>query len=254
MIGTHFQRPIIIIGMHRSGTSLVAKLLHDAGVNMGAHRDHNEESMPFLSVNQQMLAAVGNSWIDPQLINVEYSSSESAISMFVNHFQIDPNDYSWNGKPRGWLIKWRLNKPWGFKDPRSTFTLEAWLKLFPKAKVIHVVRHPGSVADSLRRRNDVEGEVYDERLNDVRFNVNLWKQYVERALTQTSRLPKRRVMTIQYEALLEGGQILTDLGRFVGVNLVHSFAERIHPDRAVKPSEIDLSEVADLMSKFGYSQ
>lgn len=252
MIGTYFNRPIIIIGMHRSGTSLVAKLLHDAGVNMGEHRDHNEESMPFLSINQQMMKAAGNSWIEPLKSEVAYKSPESAISMFVNHLKLNPEDYTWNGKPRSWLLKWQNNHPWGFKDPRTTFTLSAWLELFPKAKIIHVVRHPASVADSLMRRNQIEGEVHDDRLSDTSFNLELWKQYVTRAEDQMTNIPKKRRMTVRYEDLLSGGESLTNLGRFVGVDLVKSFSERVHPDRANAPHDIDLSSLRDLMSKFGY--
>ena len=44
--------------------------------------------------------------------------------------------------------------PWGWKDPRNTFTLPLWIELFPDAKVIHVVRHGVDVAGSLWRQQD----------------------------------------------------------------------------------------------------
>lgn len=220
---------------------------------MGVNRDHNEESMPFLSVNQQLMKTAGNSWIEPDNHSVQYVSHESAMSMFVNHFHLNPDDYTWRGKPRGFLIKLRNYIPWGFKDPRNTFTAEAWLKLFPKAKVIHVVRHPAAVADSLMRRNEVDGEVHDIRLSNFDFNLKLWKKYVEQANKVVSSLPKHRTMTVRYEDLLQGGTHLTDLGRFVGRDLVTSFAERIHPDKAARTPEANLKEVEELMKAHGYS-
>ncbi len=32
-------------------------------------------------------------------------------------------------------------KAWGWKDPRNTFTLPMWLSIFPKARVLHVLRN-----------------------------------------------------------------------------------------------------------------
>lgn len=240
--------------MHRSGTSLVAKVLHEAGINMGVERDHNEESLPFLSINQKMMNDFGNSWIDPIAHQADYRSPESALSMYVNHFKIDPNNYSIGGKPRGWYLKYGHNKPWGFKDPRNTFTLKAWLELYPDARVIHVTRHPSAVADSLARRNEIDGEVHDERLNNLSFNLNLWKIYVDEAMAQLKNIPTNRKRTIQYERLLQGGKELTDLGRFVGADLVAGFAARVHPDKAVRHPDLDLSSVKPELELLGYSE
>lgn len=252
MFGLFFHRPIIIIGMHRSGTSLVAKLLNDGGVDMGHHREHNEESLPFLNVNEQVFRECGMTWLTPGIIPTGKTLPHSAMSMYVNHFELDPEDFKWAGKPRNKLIMWLHNKPWGFKDPRNSFTLHLWLKLFPKARVIHVVRHPAAVADSLRRRNKIPGEVHDERLNDLNFNLNLWKQYVESAEALMKVLPKSRKLTLRYEDLLKGGLSLTTLGRFVGKDLVKSFTVRIHPDRGYKAPDLDLSSVRSLLHTFGY--
>lgn len=231
---------------------MVSKVLHEAGVFMGAHRDHNEESFPFLSVNQQMMDRAGNSWIEPDAHEVDYHTDETALSMYVNHFQIDPKDFELGGKPRRQIMIWFHNKPWGFKDPRSTFTLQAWLKLFPKAKIVHVVRHPKSVVDSLQRRNNVDGEVYDERLNDPDFNLELWKKYVQKGVDQMKTVPRSRRMLIRYEEMLEGGKTLTDLGRFVGADLVKGFSSRVHPDKARDAADIDLASVNALMKEIGY--
>lgn len=230
----------------------MSKVLHESGIDMGSERDHNGESIPFLSINQQMMQAKGNNWIEPLKSKTIYEVPESALSMYVNHFQIDPNNYTLGGKPRKFLMYWMHNKSWGFKDPRTTFTLKAWLDLFPHAKVIHVVRHPASVADSLKRRNSIEGEVHDSRLNDLSFNLNLWKQYVNRCVEQIDALPNQRTLTIRYEDILEGGRTLTDLGRFVGIDLVTNFSQIVRPDRARSVESMELSNVRGLMSRFNY--
>src|SRR5262249_51761949 len=47
-----------------------------------------------------------------------------------------------------------MKQPWGWKDPRNTYTLPIWLDVFPHAKVVHVYRHGVDVAHSLRVRQN----------------------------------------------------------------------------------------------------
>jgi glycosyltransferase involved in cell wall biosynthesis len=44
-------------------------------------------------------------------------------------------------------------RPWGFKDPRTLFTLEAWLSVLENVRILGVYRPVGSVAKSLERRD-----------------------------------------------------------------------------------------------------
>lgn len=41
------EYPVIIIGMHRSGTSMLTRVLQRAGLFMGEHREENDESLFF---------------------------------------------------------------------------------------------------------------------------------------------------------------------------------------------------------------
>ena len=43
-------------------------------------------------------------------------------------------------------------RPWGFKDPRTIWTVEGWLRLLPGACLIGVFRHPSLVVRSLAAR------------------------------------------------------------------------------------------------------
>ena len=48
------KEPIIITGMHRSGTSLLTNFLSDCGVFMGKSLDGNYESVFFQRINIQL--------------------------------------------------------------------------------------------------------------------------------------------------------------------------------------------------------
>lgn len=54
--------------MHRSGTSLLVKILQELGVFMGMDLEHNSESKFFIEVNEWMLNQAGASWDNPENI------------------------------------------------------------------------------------------------------------------------------------------------------------------------------------------
>lgn len=35
-----------------------------------------------------------------------------------------------------------LDIPWGWKDPKNSFTIDLWKEIFPNAKVLHIYRNP----------------------------------------------------------------------------------------------------------------
>ena len=126
------KQPFIIIGMHRSGTSLVTKVLEKAGIFMGVIKDHNFEAMHFLSLNQQTLWSARARWLDPKVPEKQYYHTIPVRELYREHFRLNTRFQK--------LRNFIQNPAWGWKDPRNTFTLPMWLELFPKAKVIHVYR------------------------------------------------------------------------------------------------------------------
>lgn len=172
IIYNRFTSPVIVIGMHRSGTTLVAEWLNRMGVFMGSTRDHNGESIPFLATNQKLLNNEDSDWKNPKTI---VSVPElSALEYYAIHFSSDSKS----------KLKLFFKGPrlWGFKDPRNTFTLSAWISVFPNATIIHVIRDGAEVAKSLAARNLTVGEVHDDSLNDFSAGLTLWEKYVNEGL------------------------------------------------------------------------
>ena len=58
--------PIIIAGMHRSGTSLLSKKLSEMNVFMGYYQDINNESLFFQRLNRWMMSYLQSSWDNPK--------------------------------------------------------------------------------------------------------------------------------------------------------------------------------------------
>ena len=134
------SRQLIISGMHRSGTSLMASVLRAAGVDIGKDvvpgvgnpRGHFEDQ-DFHWLHEEMLAASGASWMDVAS-------------------PITPPDARFVQRARE-LIAARAHLPlWGWKDPRTCVFLPFWDELLPDADYLFLYRHPVEVALSLWRR------------------------------------------------------------------------------------------------------
>jgi|TARA_R110002072_G_scaffold199399_2_gene356981 hypothetical protein len=197
--------------MHRSGTSLLAKVLEKGGIFMGVFKDPNFEAIHFLSENQKTLQAAGGSWLDPLVPSKEHWTTFSSELLYYEHFQL-------NGRIQKWKNK-RKNPDWGFKDPRNSFTLNMWLHKYPKAKVIFIKRDVESVTKSLQRRNKKEGEVYDERLESQNFCNDLWLKYTEQCQSYKSSL-EDRMLILEYDDLIQlNTQSIKRLENFTGKSL-----------------------------------
>ena len=150
---------VIILGMHRSGTSLVAGSLQAAGLYLGTVNDQapfnrkgNKENLRIRDLNDAMLDRYGASWNRPPEAQLTWCRADSRRAQSLL---------------RPYLSAGRA---WGFKDPRTIWTLEGWLQLLPEAHLVGVFRHPALVAQSLVARTGALSLSTDEAFE-------LWRSY-----------------------------------------------------------------------------
>ena len=159
--------PIIIIGMHRSGTSQVSRMLRELGVFMGADLQQDEESRLFIELNERIFRDAGATWDEPEPV-AGFLSVPERVQQYADEFReiLSSSGASrFLGQTRSPSDGvWALTTPWGFKDPRTSYTLPVWLKVFPDARVIHVRRNGFDVAESLRTRHRTVIQTF-KRLN-----------------------------------------------------------------------------------------
>lgn len=141
--------PIVVAGMHRSGTSMTASFVQALGVDLGENlmpaapinRLGFFEDLDFVALHQAVFNAAcptdAPGWID-----IGYTERET----------LDPDAVApFSGRARA-LIDQRRGLPvWGFKDPRTTLLLPFWDALLPEARYVLVYRYPWEVVDSLYR-------------------------------------------------------------------------------------------------------
>jgi len=146
--------------MHRSGTTMITGLLEKLGLFAGHKIGVHKEALFFLHLNDWMLRQSGGAWDYPlPMLKLLESQSNRELVLDYLRFSIKtPRSISFLGVRD--YMRYRdiskLNRPWGWKDPRNTFTLPLWLDLFPEAKVIHIYRHGVDVAQSLKVRQEVK--------------------------------------------------------------------------------------------------
>ncbi len=173
--------PIAITGMHRSGTSMITRALHDSGLHLigsgaeeliDAAEDNPEgfwENKAIVACNDALLEATGGSWDNPPAL------APQAVD--------DPRVVDLAESTTAALTALSEHEPWGFKDPRTCLTAGYWLDLEPELKFIICVRHPLEVALSLKRRNQ----------NSYSLGLALWERYYTSVLELVP--PERRIVT-----------------------------------------------------------
>jgi len=142
---TKLGSPIIILGMHRSGTSVVASILHNMNVSMGSEFLEADQFNPygyyedkeFLWINKGIIENAGGTWYAPPTIEEIRKGGNKFIHAIEKVVAIRRNNAGSNC--------------WGWKDPRNCLTCRIYDRLLPDVKYIVVVRRLADIKASLYR-------------------------------------------------------------------------------------------------------
>lgn len=191
--------------MHRSGTSLVAGLLHNLGVVMGSENtfrpkptEHNAkgfyENVEFRRLNDDIL----------KFSRYDVKSWHTDIPTIKSN---KPLRKRMSGIVDQYNSRYKV---WGFKDPRTCLTWRQWKPFLPSdTKIVYVYRNPVSVAKSLQHRGNIK---------NLETGLVLWSEYNERALPIAEHFETR---FINYEDVLSG-EVLPDVNNLIDKNLFHA--------------------------------
>jgi len=245
--------PVIVMGMHRSGTSALVRALRDMGLFIGHDLEPNSEARYFLNLNEALLAMAGSRWDSPHSM-LRVLEDEDLVAWMSGWLDAKMSGFETSlylSKPNWFRYRDIRNFPqaWGWKDPRNVLTLPIWLKLFPDAKVIHVVRHPVDVASSLKVRelklrditleekaNPEQWKVTSPQCFDLEYGVKLWETYVSAAEKALAAVPKQQQMTVVYEDWLSQPRVYLDklhtwLNLDATYEVIQGITEGLHVDR-----------------------
>ena len=200
------RQAVVILGMHRSGTSALGGALQLLGVNFGQRlappgRDNEKgywEHPEIVALHDELLRSLGSHWDDDKPLPsdwVKRKITRNVRSLLVGILERDFAD----------------SALFGMKDPRMCRLMPLWFPIFQtlgaEPHFVLMVRHPWDVAESLAKRNGIEHPK----------SYLLWLEHVVQAETAT-RSHQRSF--VRYDEMVDDpAAILGQLRKQLGVNL-----------------------------------
>jgi len=170
---------VVVLGMHRSGTSFLVRALNLAGLWLG-EPEHlatiegragsgnprgNYEHREAATINEIILRRSGGAWFSPPPQIFGDAGDGQRIRAFCARLQATrPPEYA----------------RWGWKDPRAVLTLDVWRAALPcRLFIVAAFRHPTAVARSLLSRNRLPLDA----------GYTLWSHYNRQLLRHLETVP-----------------------------------------------------------------
>jgi hypothetical protein len=203
------QTVVCTLGMHRSGTSVVSRILNLLGVYLGAPHDLLDvnannpkgywEHSPIVVLNDELLTRFGGRWDEPPA--------------FPPSWLHDPRLADLRERARAVLADTFSAAPvWGWKDPRTCLTLPFWQDAIGSIRYVICIRNPDAVFASLSRRDRMSSDKAER----------LWLTHVQSSLAHTSGQPR---MFVFYDDIMhDWAPEVRRIAAFIG-----------HPERADDP-------------------
>ncbi len=175
---------IFVLGMHRSGTSALARLLnlmgaYFGGENVGTGRNVENrkgfwERRDVRLLNDTILFNSGCDWDRISSLDFDKLDGRDALEDAAADI----------------VLNLDAHRPWFVKEPRLCVLFPIWRKALELPFCIHIHRNPLEVAHSLKARNGIP----------IRAGLALWEFYNTRALAASAALPR---VFVGFEELLE---------------------------------------------------
>ena len=229
---------VVVLGMHRSGTSILARALQAHGCALssqllGANSSNPSghwESSVAIAINDKLLADLGRSWDDLRELPPAWQQGPEAQEAKARIKILLDGDF-------------RNERLWAIKEPRMCRLAPLWIEAIEElgfeARVVMAVRHPREVALSLLRRDGMP----------TAHGVLLWTQYMLDAEAATRGL--RRVVVGHQQISGDWCSTMARVGKVLGVEwpVPASVAakvldqvisiENVHINQAVSGSDLD---------------
>jgi hypothetical protein len=188
---------VLVLGMHRSGTSLTTEILSRLGLWIGTEEkligatEYNPrghfELVAGVEFDNDVLRQAGGSWDNPPAIETVDALATS----------IRPAIEEW----------FEGRSAWAFKDPRLCLTLPVWMPALTgvNTRIVHVVRDPHAVARSLVTRTDamdVPASRFAKGEMAAADALTLWAEYNRRACLYAERYGVPR-LCVWYDQLVD---------------------------------------------------
>jgi hypothetical protein len=142
-------RVLVLTGMHRSGTSLVANYLERAGIDMGEELLPPDVGNPLGYYEDVHIHDLHRELLWKAGVADAFTVTNGDVPVAVDEvFRERAREIAAarDGRAR------EGKDQWGWKEPRTALFLDLWADVLPDARFLFVFRQPLAVLDSLLRR------------------------------------------------------------------------------------------------------
>ena len=225
----------VVLGMHKSGTTLVSRLLHESGVEMGDfdyadgtyESGHTYERASVRRLNDKLLDSAGKYSIHIRPKPLSHCDIEihTEVDDVIAELESGAGDV-------------------GFKDPRTSLTYATWKRYLPEHRIVAVYRAPEHSWPRYRSRRNVFKWPFD-----AWFFLESW--CIHNALiVQALESSDRDFLVFEYYSLLENDTDFVALEAFVGRPLVDERLKRFRTRRkTVYPVLVFVSAIRRLLGR-----
>jgi glycosyltransferase involved in cell wall biosynthesis len=206
------QRCIVVVGMHRSGTSAFMGVFHILGVNLGENLYEAGEDNPkgffenakILQVNEKILKSLNSSYDNLFPLPENWWNEDRLLTYKEEIIEIIEKEL-------------RNTEIFGIKDPRLCKLLPFWNNIFQEINIephyVIPLRNPLEVADSLEKRNRFSREK----------SIVLWMTHMLDAEFHTRYFP--RVFYLFDELLRNPKKTIDNISGILDIDLPKSYED-----------------------------
>jgi hypothetical protein len=208
----------VVLGMHKSGTTLISQILHESGINMVEGSDSSRsydqgnkfERESTLLLNHRLLRATKRFSLDLERPN-DMVVSDLDVKL-MDKLIADCN---------------KSYRDWGFKDPRSCLLYDVWARALPPHKIIVIHRDADEVFAHYRK-------VSRKRFFTVLFDF--YKRWCEhnRGVLSCLKHTKMDYIVVNYEKFMLDDGEFNRLQLFVGKPLNDKRNKKLYRSRSRK--------------------
>lgn len=191
---------VVVLGMHRSGTSMIAGALNSLGVFMGskmlgksrANPLGHFEDLEFLYLNEAILKSISCSWDRPP---EKYNELNKVNVKLINKIKN--------------LIKKRESRfdVWGWKDPRTSVLFPLYKPYLENPYLIICARDSEDIAKSLNKRNGFS----------IEKGKNITKSYWGKILDIINDTPYKRIILNYKTCICNPEETIEEIIKFLNV-------------------------------------
>jgi hypothetical protein len=236
------HRLFAVVGMHRSGTSLLTRLINIAGVDLGpdealldAQPDNPRgfwENSDVRELHDALLVRLGGRWWNPPVLADGWE-----LAPELDEYRMRAAAFAAGMRAASEVAAW--------KDPRGSLLLPLWQAATDVDATLIAIRHPAAVASSLQERQGFAPELAADLW--LRYTVAARRASPDGLLVGYDELVDNVEDTLQrivthLELKLPDGRVVEAAHREVDASLRHH-ADIAVPDGPVMAEAVSLFEL-----------